>query len=128
MEQRLREIKARLQSTTPGVWEVCFAEDEKFRPDCPEEDPCVCTNSGQFIAQTTYDTLSTTCRPTMYADAVFIAHAKEDIAFLLEELDRRGPTPCLLDAYDIWLEPARHSDSPGYDISRWTGEKPGGAG
>ena len=84
--QRIREIEEILQATTPGVWRACFADGERFRPDCPEEDPCIESESGQFIAQTTYDTLSTTCRPTMYADAEFIAHAKEDVAFLLSLL------------------------------------------
>lgn len=87
IQQRIHEIKERLQATTPGVWKTCYAEDECFSPDCPEEDPCIESVSGQFIAQTTYDTLSTTCRPTMYADAEFIAHAKEDIRFLLELLE-----------------------------------------
>lgn len=82
-DQRIREIKERLQATTPGAWEVCFAETETFDPECPKGDPAVFSKDGQFVAQTTYDTLSTTCRPTMYADAVFIAHAKEDIAYLL---------------------------------------------
>ena len=85
--QRIQEIKERLQATTPGAWKVCFAEDEKFDPECPEDDPGICTEDGQFVAQTTYDQLSNTCRPTMYADAVFIAHAKEDIAYLLERLE-----------------------------------------
>lgn len=87
IQQRIYKIKERLQATTPGVWKVCYAEDEQFLPDCPEEDPCIENENGQFIAQTTYDTLSTTCRPTMYADTEFIAHAKEDIRFLLELLE-----------------------------------------
>ena len=85
--QRIQEIKERLQATTPGAWEVCFAEGEKFDPECPKDDPSIFSKSGQFVAQTTYDTLSETCRPTMYADAEFIAHAKEDITYLLEQLE-----------------------------------------
>ncbi len=87
LTQNIQEIKERLYSTTPGVWQARFAEDEQFRPDCPEEDPCIQTDSGQFIAIVTYDQLSHTCRPTMYDDARFIAHAKEDIAFLIEQLE-----------------------------------------
>ena len=87
MEERLREIKERLQATTPGAWEAAYAEDEKFSPDCPREDPCIMTEDGRFIAQTTYDQLSNTCRPTMYADAEFIAHAKEDISYLMQMLE-----------------------------------------
>lgn len=86
-EQRIREIKERLQATTPGAWKVQFAEGEKFDPECPENDPCIEGEDGQYIAQTTYDTLSTTCRPTMYADAEFIAHSKENMQFLLEQLE-----------------------------------------
>lgn len=84
---RLQEIKERLRATTPGVWKAWFAEDERFCPDCPEEDPCILAENGQFVAATTYDQLSNTCRPTMYADTEFIAHAKEDIQFLLEQLE-----------------------------------------
>ena len=86
-EQRIREIKERLRATTPGAWKACFAIDERFDPDCPEEDPHIENEFGQFVAMTTYDTQSTTCRPTMYADTEFIAHAKEDIAWLLERLE-----------------------------------------
>jgi len=84
---RLEEIVKRLQATTPGNWEAWFAEDETFEPRAPKEDPCIISESGQFVAQTTYDGLSNTCRPTMYADTEFIAHAKEDIAFLLGLLE-----------------------------------------
>ena len=85
--ERLNEIKERLEAATPGGWKVLFADDEAFNPDLPSEDPLVVTDTGQFVAQTTYDQLYDTCRPTMYADAVFIAHAKEDIAWLLEQLE-----------------------------------------
>jgi len=86
-KQRIQEIKARLQATTPGAWRVQFARGERFNAECPEDDPIIEAESGQYIAQTTYDQLSNTCRPTMYADAEFIAHAKEDIAFLLRQLE-----------------------------------------
>jgi len=86
-EQRIQEIKARLQATTPGAWKVQFARDERFDVECPEDDPIIEAESGQYIAQITYDQLSYTCRPTMYADAEFIAHAKEDIAYLLRQLE-----------------------------------------
>lgn len=85
--QRIREIKERLQAITPGAWKVCFAEGEKFDPGCPKDDPSIFSENDQFVAQTTYDRLSETCRPTMYADAVFIAHAKEDISYLLKQLE-----------------------------------------
>lgn len=83
IQQRIHEIKERLQATTPGVWKVWVEDDDYFGDD----DPCVTTESGTYVAQTSYDGLSNTCRPTMYADAEFIAHAKEDIMFLLKQLE-----------------------------------------
>ncbi len=86
-EKRIQEIKERLQATTPGAWKVRFAEKEMFDLECPEDDPHIETEDGQYIAQTTYDQLSYTSRPTMYTDAEFIAHAKDDISYLLEQLE-----------------------------------------
>lgn len=81
-EQRIREIKERLRATTPGVWRVCKTDEDYFG----SEDPTIETENGQYIAQTSYDELSGTVRETMVADAEFIAHAKEDITYLLEQL------------------------------------------
>ena len=83
MESRITEIKNRLQATTPGVWRVLQPDEDHFGSD----DPTVETESGQYIAQTSYNGLSNTRRLTMHADAEFIAHAKEDIAFLLQQLE-----------------------------------------
>ena len=83
-DQRIREIKERLQATTPGAWRVWKPNDDYFGDDTPTVE----TESGQYIAQTGYDGLSYTVRETMSADAEFIAHAKEDIAYLLEQLER----------------------------------------
>lgn len=76
---RLDEIRKRLLATTPGVWEVVEQDD-----DC---DWIVSGADGTYIAQTSYDGLSATTRETCKADAVFIAGAKEDIAYLLQELE-----------------------------------------
>ena len=84
---RMNEIAERLRSTTPGMWKACFADDERFMPDEPVDDPCIISDFGQYIAQTAYDGQSHTCRKTMYTDAEFIAHAKEDIAYLLKQLE-----------------------------------------
>ena len=78
--ERLKEIKERLRATTPGVWVVQFPEDE-----CG--DTCIMTEDGTYIAQTSYDGLSATTRPTGDADAAFIAHAKKDIEYLLGLLE-----------------------------------------
>ncbi|WNX84351.1 hypothetical protein RWV98_17520 [Agathobaculum sp. NTUH-O15-33] len=86
MDNRIQQIKERLRATTPGAWKVWFSDTERFSPTMPDEDPCITTESGDYIAQTTYDGLSDTCRPTMYADAEFIAHAKEDIEYLINQI------------------------------------------
>lgn len=82
-EDRIREIKERLRATTPGVWRVVIPDGDYFGAD----DPTVETDAGQYIAQTTYDGLSFSARDTAGADAEFIAHAKEDVAWLLEQLE-----------------------------------------
>ena len=78
-EQRIQEIRERLQATTPGAWRMCEPDADYFGSD----DPVVETENGQYVAQTSYDGLSYTVRETTTADAEFIAHAKEDVAYLL---------------------------------------------
>lgn len=75
---RLTDIKKRLLATTPGVWGVVEQDDGDW---------IVSGADGTYIAQTSYDGLSVTTRETCRGDAEFIAHAKEDIAFLLEKLE-----------------------------------------
>lgn len=76
---RLTDIKKRLLATTPGAWGVVAQDDDG--------DWIVSGADGTYIAQTSYDGLSITTRETCRGDAEFIAHAKEDIAFLLEKLE-----------------------------------------
>lgn len=76
---RLDEIRKRLLATTPGVWEVVEQDDDG--------DWIVSGADSTYIAQTSYDGLSVTTRETCRGDAEFIAHAKEDIAYLLQELE-----------------------------------------
>jgi hypothetical protein len=76
---RIDEIKRRLLATTPGSWGVVEQDDDG--------DWIVSGADGTYIAQTSYDGLSVTTRETCRGDAEFIAHAKEDIAFLLEKLE-----------------------------------------
>ena len=76
---RLADIKKRLLATTPGAWGVVERDDDG--------DWIVSGADGTYIAQTSYDGLSVTTRETCRGDAEFIAHAKEDIAFLLEKLE-----------------------------------------
>ena len=83
MDDRIAEIKSRLQAITPGTWLIRESDDDDFE----DADPTVVTVEGLYIAQTSYDGLSYTIRPTMHADAEFIAHAKDDIEFLLRQLE-----------------------------------------
>lgn len=76
---RICEIRKRLLATTPGSWGAVEQDDDG--------DWVVSSEGGAYIAQTSYDGLSTTTRKTCEADAVFIAHAKEDIEYLLRELE-----------------------------------------
>lgn len=76
---RISEIKRRLLATTPGSWGTVEQNDDG--------DWIVSGKNGAYIAQTSYDGLSATTRETCEADAVFIAHAKEDIEYLLRELE-----------------------------------------
>lgn len=76
---RLTDIKKRLLATTPGAWGVVEQDDDG--------DWIVSSADGTYIAQTSYDGLSVTTRETCRGDAEFIAHAKEDIAYLLQELE-----------------------------------------
>lgn len=85
-EQRIREIKERLRATTPGAWRVWEPDEDYFGSD----DPTIETESGQYIAQTNYDGMRE--RETMIADAKFIAHAKEDIAYLLSFVCGASPS------------------------------------
>ena len=82
MESRLLEIKERIRATTPGSWKVREMDEDGF-----DDTPGVETDDGTYIAQTSYDGLSCTCRPTMYADAEFIAHAKADVEWLIQQLE-----------------------------------------
>ena len=75
MESRLLEIKER-------SWKVREMDEDGF-----DDTPGVETDDGTYIAQTSYDGLSCTCRPTMYADAEFIAHAKADVEWLIQQLE-----------------------------------------
>lgn len=77
----LSEIRERLAKATPG---------RRIATGLPYngiDDPCVITESGAFIAQTTYDMQSVTQEHNVDADTIFIAHAPADIQNLLDIVD-----------------------------------------
>jgi len=73
MSTRLKEIEERLNAITPGKWKYIV-----------DYDHYIITDNNKFIAQTTYDDLSMSKEHNIEADSEFIAHAPEDIAYLLE--------------------------------------------
>lgn len=83
--ERITEITQRLLATTPGEWYALYEECQPGRcPDMVDDPTIYVKGSEQYIAQTAYDHLSFSQRDTMFADAEFIAHAKEDIIYLLQ--------------------------------------------
>ncbi len=77
---RLKEIEARVNNTTQGKW---LALNIPFNRT---DDPEIVTEDGTYIAQTVYDMQSTTTKHKINEDTLFIANAKEDILFLIEEI------------------------------------------
>lgn len=89
MSDRLEEIKARAEKATPGPWS---ADDEHGDIPGAERAWCVSkiTESGDYSHDIAY--LSTDCADPIgtqeTADAEFIAHAREDIPWLVAEVER----------------------------------------
>lgn len=67
MNNRIAEIKARLEKTTPGPWKVTYNEDLEW-PKVYSEHRLICAYTNEM-------------------NAYFIAHAPEDIQYLLEITD-----------------------------------------
>lgn len=79
---RLSEIEARWQRATPGPWMV------NPRSIGPVDDPVIQGPDGTYVAQTSYDTQSWSCKHDVAADTVAIAAAPDDIAWLIAEVRR----------------------------------------
>jgi hypothetical protein len=80
MTDRVEEIQQRVEKATPGPWfakhravDCCEHDDECCGLGLEIEGPPEATNRGQFYRG---------------ADAAFIAHAREDIPWLLAEVER----------------------------------------
>lgn len=78
--EELQAIKRRVASATPGPWFVQHVPFNGF------DDPIITTANGTYVAQTAYDMQSDTLDHNVDEDAVFIAHSREDIERLLEEI------------------------------------------
>lgn len=102
LNQRAKEIRARLAATTPGVWKKynanegmdhaygpmwCVANDAFHNPPDTDDEPWLAVEIHTGVEQ----------------DADFIAHSREDIGFLLALIDRQvpGQSP---DSAIVWAE------------------------
>ena len=93
MNERLEQIRERLKGITQGEWSVPHLSDDSTTCNCSyvlNEGYCgyICevgVDNGKKIADGGND-----CPPLEEAkrNGIFIAHAKEDIEFLLEEVSR----------------------------------------
>jgi hypothetical protein len=78
---RLKAIRARSQAARPGPW-VAFVEGRDFLGGSS----MIRIGEGETSSEDLYLSGDDTAVPT--ADYDFIAHARQDIDFLLEEIDR----------------------------------------
>lgn len=79
---RVAAIRERLEAATPGDWHV------DAPPGFEQGHDDICVLSGDiYICQTSYDGLSNTKKHNVREDAEFIAHAKSDVQYLLEQLE-----------------------------------------
>ena len=78
--QRLTEIRARLKASTQGAWGVTrYSGGLSFHGD-----PKVYCGTDQEFGEP----MAIPCNHNREADAVFIAHAHQDVPWLLEQLER----------------------------------------
>lgn len=79
MDERLAEIEARVNAATDGPWRV-RGRDERHGP------PHVVAGTPSALRATVADYKTNVADYTFQTDAEFIAHAREDIPWLLAQL------------------------------------------
>ena len=79
MTDRLDEIRARTEAATPGPWRAYGNTVEQEKTGCHQVVGTEFTGGGYMA----YERLT-----TKDEDATFIAHAREDIPYLLAEIER----------------------------------------
>jgi len=72
-DKKIQEIAKRLYAITGTSWHYKY-----------DYDYYILNDRGEYIAQTTYDDLSTSKEHNVIADTEFIAHAPDDIRYLIE--------------------------------------------
>lgn len=90
IKARFEEIEQRLNSITAPKWKLNKGynynpddDDYKYGYRCLD-DISIITDDGVYIAQTSYDNQGWSSMHNVKKDSEFIAHAPEDIAFLLD--------------------------------------------
>ncbi len=83
-DEELNRLEALANAATPGPW----------RYDDSDADPCVITQTGQYIAQTSYDQQSVSRGDRDYhADAHFIVASRDAVPTLIAEVRRLRGDP-----------------------------------
>lgn len=82
-DQKIEEIRARAEKATPGPWKTHLVDDTSVVTE-DGTDVCTTCDSSQAEREDGYNVEY----ERMEADAAFIAHVREDIPYLLAELDR----------------------------------------
>jgi ABC-type antimicrobial peptide transport system permease subunit len=72
-DKKIQEIAKRLYAITGTSWHYKY-----------DYDYYILNDRGEYIAQTTYDDLSTSKEHNVIADTEFIAHAPDDVRYLIE--------------------------------------------
>ena len=84
-DERISEIKARVDAATEGPWEFW----SNVGLQCTDHGRPIGKPLGPFHQGVKIDGANRTS--TMEPDSVFIAHAREDIPYLLAEIERLSP-------------------------------------
>lgn len=80
---RLAEIKARCEAATAGPWEFGLGTSDPF-PDPPGGIWCVESSHLEWICKSLFPTRSSQSKANM----AFIAHARQDVPWLMEQVER----------------------------------------
>jgi hypothetical protein len=78
---RLAAMRQRAEAATPGPWRATGLPYDDIH------DPCIETADGDYVAQTVYDMQSASLNHHVDEDTEFIAHAREDVPYLLAVVD-----------------------------------------
>lgn len=139
---RLQEIRARIAAASEGPWhwsdpfrdgcarlvEGDLNPERFFAADLPDDDDLFCLhNARERLAEHSWCNDGTSRFAIRPADREFIEHARDDIPWLLEELQRRTAQA----RTTVFAEVLAHWNDPGYDegeIQLWLEQQARGEG